>query len=598
MKKTIGVFMAGLVLLHLQSCAPRLSGGALNSLPSLKDYTAARESSHDRSGGNADWVDGVRPGDTAVLAELEGPGMITHIWVTIDAEKWHGRTILLKMYWDGEEDPSVLCPINDFFCMGHGLSADLWSIPITTTSHGRARNSFFKMPFNESARIEIVNEGLEPIRKFYYYIDYRKYQRPFQNVGYFHARYRQEYPAVSGRNYLVCSAFGRGHFVGCNLSVESNEPGWWGEGDDRIFIDGEEYPSFHGTGSEDYLSDAWGIWPGSSPYYGTPIHEGANYAEGNRYTSYRFHIEDPIPFTESFRFEIEDKGFKFVDGKNVTGFAERADNWSSVAYWYQVEPHQRWAPIPPADARLPREASREISLLRFLRETEEYTGSEPIEPFRETFDELRNVHALKSYAASMTVGMARAEGVAGNTIVARELLEPYTIPFILRDLADEIFAILPDLGNSLEIADGGRRPLLVDNLDGSVERVEIDGRVCIRTRQDDKKPLIYFDYPEPDHEVAETLRGLPSKVTITVDYYSHGTPGDTFMVEYDSTFSDDIDGYYHDSEIVEKPAEPGWYTARIDCPNPAFLGRQNANADFRISSLGNGDEYIADVVIK
>ena len=343
--------------LSAASCARRAPVGPLDSLPNLiDDFRAARASIYDRAGGNGDALSGLQPGQTAVLADLEGPGMITHIWFTISAEKWHGRLIVLRMYWDDEPDPSVLSPVNDFFCMGHGVEAPLWSVPVVTTAGGRARNCFFKMPFNRRARIEITNEGTEPINALYYQIDYRKYDHPFKHAAYFHARYRQDYPTLSDGNYLICSARGRGHFVGTVLSVESLSQGWWGEGDDRFFIDGELLPSLHGTGTEDYLCDAWGVWKGSSPYYGTPIHGGTNYLADSRYTSYRFHIEDPVPFRESLLVEIEHMGVGSVNGAS-TGYAKRADNWSSVAYWYQTEPHDPMEPLAPADERLPNEAA-------------------------------------------------------------------------------------------------------------------------------------------------------------------------------------------------------------------------------------------------
>jgi hypothetical protein len=587
--------LSGFVLLNLQSCAPRRLGGTLDSLPALKDYRAARVSSHDRSGGNADALHAVAPGETVVLADIEGPGMITHIWFTIAAEKWHGRKIILRMYWDNESHPSVLCPINDFFCAGHGINANVWSLPITVTSNGRARNCFFKMPFNKRARIEITNKGLEPIRAFYYYIDYRLYNRRFINDGYFHAQYRQEYPAVSGKNYLICEAKGRGHFVGCNLSIESNDgDGWWGEGDDRFFVDGEAYPSMHGTGSEDYLCDAWGIWPGFSPYYGSPIHEGANYAKGNRYTSYRFHIEDPVPFERSLRVEIEHYGAKFEDGKVISGFTERDDNWSSVAYWYQTEPHFPWGPLPPVDQRLPQEAGKEIALLRFLRETMEYWSCSwfgtpsPVEGLRERYETLRNDPEMRPYLPQLTARMAIVELWGGDEETGRRMLEPYAEPFVDRELALDILPILGKRGGNEKRLE----PFLVDSADGSVEKTEKDGRLCITTSETDRKPYIYFALPEDC-----PFRNFDDTVQVTVDYYSSGEAGDTFRIEYDSFYSDDIPGFYRETDVVEKPDEPGWYTAVFECPRARLAGHQNSKSDFRIASMLDGDEHIASVVV-
>jgi hypothetical protein len=590
-KKLSFAHLAPLLVL-IQACSCKHVGSSLDSLPTLKDYRAARVSSHDRTGGNADALHAVPPGETVVLADIEGPGMITHIWFTIAAEKWHGRKIVLRMYWDDEKDPSVLCPVNDFFCAGHGINANVWSLPITVTSNGRARNCFFKMPFNERARIEITNEGLEPIRAFYYYIDYRKYARPFRNIGYFHARYRQEYPAVDERNYVICEAKGRGHYVGCNLSIESNGDGWWGEGDDRFFVDGESYPSFHGTGSEDYLCDAWGIWPGSSPYYGSSIHEGADYAKGKRYTSYRFHIEDPVPFQESLLVEIEHYGARIEDGKVISGFTERGDNWSSVAYWYQTEPHLRWGPLAPVDQRLPQEAGKEIALLRFLRKAWEYQWHwwfgfpRPPDDLRETYNTLRSDPEMHPYLPRITARMALVELWSGNKNAARRLVQPYAEPFVQRDLAHEILEILREPGKEAEEV----KPLLVDSGDGSVERVEKDGRFCVVTSEDKRKPYIYFALPENC-----VLRNSDDTIVATVEYYSTGTEGDTFQIEYDSFYSDDISGYYRATETVAKPAEPGWHQVTLECPRARLAGHQNSRSDFRIASMGDGDEFISAV---
>jgi hypothetical protein len=154
-----------------------------------------------------------------------------------------------------------------------------------------------------------------------------------------------------GRNYLIADIEGRGHYVGTIKSVYHVSPGWYGEGDDFFFIDGAEEPSLRGTGTEDYFCDGWGFREQSGPYYGTPLWEG--FSTGDRGTAYRFHIPDPIPFRESLRLEIEHKGFeRFPDGTS-DGFIERDDLFSSVAIWYQVEPHKPWPPLPAGADRLP-----------------------------------------------------------------------------------------------------------------------------------------------------------------------------------------------------------------------------------------------------
>ena len=325
---------------------------ALDGLPALKDYEAMRSSSAD-----PDWRNGngdaraIEPGQTLTLAELAGPGRIAHIWFTIaDNERFYGKKLVLRMYWDGEKNPSVESPINDFFCQGHGLNLKVNSLPFRVTSNGKARNCYFPMPFRKSARIEIANEGKAPAHALYWYIDWQKLNAPPKDAAYFHAKYRQEFPCRSGEDYLILSALGRGHYVGCNLSVRTREPGWWGEGDDRFYIDGEAEPRLRGTGSEDYFCDAWGIREMEGLFYGCTIMEG--WDTFNRITAYRFHIQDPVPFKKSLKVTIEHKGARQKPDGSWVGFVERADDFSSVAYWYQTEPHVEFTKMPPAEERL------------------------------------------------------------------------------------------------------------------------------------------------------------------------------------------------------------------------------------------------------
>lgn len=312
----------------------------LRSLARDKDFTSKRISSFDRTGGNNDRIS-IEPGETAVLAEIEGPAAIHHIWVTIAAEAFYGRKIVLRMHWDGEESPSVSVPVGDFFGVGHGLNRNFSSLPISCSSEGRARNSYWYMPFRDSARITATNEGTETVGAFYYYIDYRELPSLEEDATYFHAQYRQAMPCLPGKNYIILDAEGLGHYVGCNLSILQRAMGWWGEGDDMIFVDGETFPSLHGTGSEDYFSDAWGMREDDNLFYGCPLQE-PDFQMGSKATVYRFHLPDPIPFKKSIHVTIEH------------GHAnDRSDFYSSVAYWYQREPHKRFPSLPPVEQRLP-----------------------------------------------------------------------------------------------------------------------------------------------------------------------------------------------------------------------------------------------------
>ncbi len=328
-------------------------GNPLSGLEKLKVYETKRASSSDSNwkNGNND-ARGIRPGGTLTLAQLDGPGQIVHIWCTIaHDDPFYSRKMTLRIYWDGEEHPSVECPIGDFFGMGHGIDRPFTSLPIRVTSDGRGRNCYWPMPFQKRARITVTNDSDKRCNNFYYYIDWQKYPSLPSDTAYFHAMYRQEFPCVMGRNYLIADIEGRGHYVGTIQNVTLVSPGWYGEGDDFFFIDGEKTPSLRGTGTEDYFCDGWGFREQAGPFYGTPLFEG--YDTGDRVTAYRFHIPDPITFKKSLRVEIEHKGSQtFPDGKG-SGFIERDDLMSSVAFWYQIEPHKPWPALPSGNERLP-----------------------------------------------------------------------------------------------------------------------------------------------------------------------------------------------------------------------------------------------------
>jgi len=359
----VAVALLGLGAVLTGCSRPGNEGGALAELPYLKDFQAQRASSYDRTGGNDDgnWGNPIQPGETRTLAELRDPGIIHHIWFTIASrEEYHLKKLVLRMYWDGEKDPSVETPVGDFFGLGHGEYYHFVSEPIAIGTE-RALNCYWHMPFNKSARITVTNEGQQPVRAFYYQIDWRKLKRPVPEIAYFHAQYRQAYPCErvewpegqkkinlrGENNYVFMEAEGTGHYVGVVLNVRLNEDGWWGEGDDMIFVDGDTLPTLNGTGSEDYFCGAWGFGkPFSYPYFGCPVNqaeEGTQHKKGAKWTVYRFHIPDPIPFKKSIRVTIEH------------GHAnDRADDWCSVAYWYQTEPHAPFPPLPPVMERLPR----------------------------------------------------------------------------------------------------------------------------------------------------------------------------------------------------------------------------------------------------
>jgi len=353
------ILFAVVPVMHAQELS-----GLLSDLTKPHDYVLKRVSSWDRTGGNAD-ARKIAPGETLTVLDESGPGVITHVWITVASrEKLHLKKLVLRMYWDNESTPSVEAPIGDFFGLGLGEYFTYQSLPLAVSSV-KALNSFFPMPFQKKARITATNEGTEPVGAFYFNIDYRAYPHALPaDTLYFHAQYRQAAPnhgwtnhwefdgdpLVNGKlnlagegNYVWLEATGRGHFVGVTMSVLQNQDHWWGEGDDMFFIDGEKLPSINGTGSEDYFLGAWdfGDKPFSYELMGAPV-KGDEVA-GSHSSVYRFHLDSPIPFTKSIRATIEH------------GHANhRSDNYFSVAYWYQTEPHAPFPALPPVEERLPR----------------------------------------------------------------------------------------------------------------------------------------------------------------------------------------------------------------------------------------------------
>jgi len=311
------------------------------------------------SSADPNWQDGngdarpIEPGATLTIAELEGPGIIRHLWFTVSAQDPHyPRTISLRAYWDGQVAPGVETPLGDFFAVGHGVSdVSVNSLPVRVSSDGRAYNCYWPMPFRERARLTVTNDSDRRVDAFFWYVDWVKLTTLPEDTRCFYAQYRQEFPAHTG-DYLILDAEGDGHFVGVVYSVQAVAASWYGEGDDRFYIDGEAEPSLRGTGTEDYFCDAWGFREFNAPFYGVSLLEG--YDVGDRTTVYRWHIMDPIVFTKSLRFTIEHKGVTFNEkGEIVSGFQERPDYLSSCAFWYQVPPAKRFAGLPPAAERLP-----------------------------------------------------------------------------------------------------------------------------------------------------------------------------------------------------------------------------------------------------
>jgi hypothetical protein len=382
---------------------------------------SARVSSWDQTGGNEDAFV-VMPGETAVLADIEGPGCITHLWFTQTCRRIIGpglidprqagvamleihnalgvnweitdpdyyRKVLIRMYWDDQEEPSVVAPLGDFFCVGNSIAGNFSSLPFTVSVKDEehlkfggpaALNCYLPMPFNSRARIEVENQN-DVAYVQYYYVDYELYAEPLpDDTLYFHAHWRRENPCdgwgpdlqvnsletqvpnLDGAgNYVILETEGAGNYIGCNHSVAHFPGTWWGEGDDMIFIDDDVWPpSMHGTGGEDYFNQAWGMQRNAFPFCGTIVHEGD--VPGYQ-VSYRFHLADPVRFDKKIKVTMEH------------GHANHlADDWASTAYWYQTLPSPRLDMLPVGE-RLPRRPQMPPSEGVVL-------------PDRDTLDELR-----------------------------------------------------------------------------------------------------------------------------------------------------------------------------------------------------------------
>jgi hypothetical protein len=344
------------------------SPASLGQLAMLRNYQTRRSSSYDRTGGNNDFTR-LEAGATLDVLKADGPGMVTHIWFTINShEEYHLKKLVLRAYWDGESQPSVEVPLGDFFGLGLG-DYFLYHSALTSVASIKAMNAYFPMPFAKSARITLANEGGKPAESVYYNVDFVSFRKMPAEMGYFHAQYRQATPCpgwtaawqtdyqslvnekknlTGDGNYIFLEAQGVGHFIGVTHAVLQNQDGWWGEGDEMILIDGNDRLMINGTGTEDYYNGAWnfGGVNGIQPF--SYLHNGAPYMVdpervGGRYCLYRWHVESPVTFQKSIKVSIEH------------GHANhRSDSFFSTAYWYQTEPHLKFPALPGAAERVPR----------------------------------------------------------------------------------------------------------------------------------------------------------------------------------------------------------------------------------------------------
>ncbi len=294
---------------------------------------------------------------TFTIAEIDGPGSVQHIWMT-PTGNW--RYSILRFYWDDEKEPSVECPVGDFFGMGWGKYAKLTSLAVNVNP-GSAFNCYWPMPFRKKCRITMENINTEDMI-LYYQVDYILTEVP-ADAAYFHAQFRRTNPLPYKENYtLIDGIKGKGHYVGTYMAWGVHNNGWWGEGEIKFFMDGDtDYATIVGTGTEDYFCGSYDfdtrqkIAPGvevveytefNTPYVGLPqvIRGDGHYQVMQRFGMYRWHINDPIRFEKDLRVTIQALGWR-SDGR----YLPLQDDIASVVFWYQLEPHTTFPKLPEKD---------------------------------------------------------------------------------------------------------------------------------------------------------------------------------------------------------------------------------------------------------
>lgn len=292
----------------------------------------------------------IKAGETFVLADIKGPGAIQQIWMT-PTGNW--RFSILRMYWDGEENPSVEVPVGDFFANGWGKYAQVTSLPVCVNP-GSAFNCYWVMPFRKSCRVTMENIEAEKEMTLYYQINYTLTEIP-DDAAYFHAQFRRVNPLPYKSVYTILDGVkGWGHYVGTYMCWGSHNTGWWGEGEIKFYIDGDkQYPTICGTGTEDYFNGSYCfVVDGKYKEYTTPfagmpqvIKPDGLWQSQQRFGLYRWHVMGPIRFEKNIKVTIQALGWR-SGGR----YLPLQDDISSVAFWYQKEPHARFPKLPDKDS--------------------------------------------------------------------------------------------------------------------------------------------------------------------------------------------------------------------------------------------------------
>lgn len=287
---------------------------------------------------------GIAAGETVVLADVKGPGIIRHIWMTLDLSFTFLRGCVIRAYWDGADQPAVECPVGDFFGIAHGRTNHFCNA-LQAMQEGSGLNCYFQMPFAKSAKLTFTNETTQHLGGLYYSVDYTVGDVIESDTLYFHSSFRRENPTAIKRDFVIMpQRHGRGRFLGCVIGVRTKSPQWWGEGEFKVYLDGDnDLPTICGTGTEDYLGSAWGVGEHFALYAGCPY---IAMDPGNRWQSlisfYRFHVADPIFFVKDIRVDMQQIGGGFTPEGEINLY-ERSDDWSAASFWYQ----DAGEPLPP-----------------------------------------------------------------------------------------------------------------------------------------------------------------------------------------------------------------------------------------------------------
>lgn len=290
----------------------------------------------------------IEPGQTFTLAEISGSGQIEHIWMT-PTGNW--RLSILRMYWDDEKEPSVEVPVGDFFAMGWGKYAPISSLAVCVNP-GSGLNSYWPMPFRKKARITMENIDTKSMT-LYYQVDYTQTTVP-ADAAYFHAQFRRTNPVTAKQVYTIVDGIrGKGQYVGTYMAWGVHNNGWWGEGEIKFYIDGDQqFPTINGTGTEDYFNGAYDFDVNgkyvefTSPYSGLAqvLRPDGLYQSQERFGLYRWHIPDPVRFDTDLRVTVQDLGWQ-----SDRRYLPLSDDIASVAFWYQTEPHASFPKLPKPD---------------------------------------------------------------------------------------------------------------------------------------------------------------------------------------------------------------------------------------------------------